>query len=112
MALPEMQHAADSKHCRRCGAAYIYDVVYLGHLGQYHCASCGRSRPEAGDCGGGRGRADGTRSARFELRDTRGKRRVRLPLPGLYNVYNALAAAACASSSGYRSPRWPPGWST
>src|SRR5437660_8694205 len=24
VALPEMQHAADSKHCRRCGAAYTY----------------------------------------------------------------------------------------
>ena len=25
MALAEMQHASDSKHCRRCGAAYVYD---------------------------------------------------------------------------------------
>ena len=33
----EMQHASDSKHCRRCGAAYVYDAVYLGHLGRYHC---------------------------------------------------------------------------
>ena len=34
MALPEMQHASDSKHCRRCGAAYVYDAIYLGHLGR------------------------------------------------------------------------------
>ncbi len=32
-ALPELQHAADSKHCRNCGHAYVYDAVYLGHLG-------------------------------------------------------------------------------
>src|SRR5207244_6283653 len=25
-ALPDLQHAADSKHCRRCGAAYVYDA--------------------------------------------------------------------------------------
>ena len=33
-ALPELQHAADSKHCRNCGHAYVYDAVYLGHLGR------------------------------------------------------------------------------
>ena len=46
-ALPELQHAADSKHCRNCGHAYVYDAVYLGHLGRWHCPNCGRSRPGA-----------------------------------------------------------------
>ena len=46
MALAEMQHAADAKHCRRCGAPYRYDAVYLGHLGRYHCDNCGAARPE------------------------------------------------------------------
>ena len=41
-----MQHASDSKHCRRCGAAYVYDAVYLGHLGRYHCPACGQQRPD------------------------------------------------------------------
>ena len=45
-ALPELQHAADSKHCRNCGAPYVYDAVYLGHLGRYRCDNCGRTRPE------------------------------------------------------------------
>ena len=36
-ALPELQHAADSKHCRNCGAPYVYDAVFMGHLGHYHC---------------------------------------------------------------------------
>jgi lipid II isoglutaminyl synthase (glutamine-hydrolysing) len=26
-ALPSMQHAADSKHCRNCGAAYTYEAI-------------------------------------------------------------------------------------
>ena len=44
-ALPELQHAADSKHCRNCGAAYEYEAVYLGHLGRYRCPNCGRDDP-------------------------------------------------------------------
>ncbi len=46
LALPELQHASDSKHCRRCGHAYVYETVYLAHLGRYHCPNCGRRRPE------------------------------------------------------------------
>ena len=42
LALPGMAHAADAKHCRRCGAPYVFDAIYLGHLGHYHCPSCGQ----------------------------------------------------------------------
>ena len=45
LALPGLAHAADAKHCRRCGAPYVFDAVYLGHLGHYHCPSCGQTRP-------------------------------------------------------------------
>ena len=57
LALPELQHASDSKHCRRCGHAYVYEAVYLAHLGRYHCPNCGsapararRSRPATSSC--------------------------------------------------------------
>jgi UDP-N-acetylmuramyl tripeptide synthase len=94
MALPEMQHASDSKHCRRCGAAYVYDTVYLGHLGHYRCPSCGQERPVPA-IGAEQIELQGTRGAAFTLRTPGASpRRVELPLPGLYNVYNALAAAA------------------
>ncbi len=66
VAIPEMQHASDSKHCRRCGAAYVYDVVYLGHLGVYRCPSCGRERP-APAVAAERISLDGTRGSSFEL---------------------------------------------
>ena len=45
LALSSMAHAADAKHCRRCGAPYAFEVVYLGHLGHYRCESCGQARP-------------------------------------------------------------------
>ena len=93
LALPALQHAADSKHCRRCGHAYVYDAAYLGHLGRYHCPNCGAHRPEpqvvARDV-----ELHGVRSARFALHTPLGQAEVELPLPGLYNVYNALGAAA------------------
>ena len=93
LALPALQHAADSKHCRRCGHAYVYDAAYLGHLGRYHCPNCGAHRPEpqvvARDV-----ELHGVRSARFALHTPAGEAEVDLPLPGLYNVYNALGAAA------------------
>jgi lipid II isoglutaminyl synthase (glutamine-hydrolysing) len=97
VALPEMQHASDSKHCRHCGAAYVYDSIYLGHLGIYHCPNCGRRRPEPA-LAAERIVLDGTRGARFTLRTPEGSATVELPLPGLYNVYNALAAAALCRS--------------
>jgi UDP-N-acetylmuramyl tripeptide synthase len=100
LALPGLGHAADAKHCRNCGAPYVFDAVYLGHLGRYHCAACGQSRPSgaalavrASDV-----RLEGVRAARFTLHTREGSAEVALALPGLYNVYNALAAAALASA--------------
>ncbi len=95
LALPQLQHASDSKHCRRCGHAYAYAAVYLAHLGHYKCPNCGRERPEP-DVVGTDVELNGIRSAAFTLQG----RRVNLPLPGLYNVYNALGAAALTLSLG------------
>jgi UDP-N-acetylmuramyl tripeptide synthase len=97
LAMPGMAHAADAKHCRRCGAPYTFDAIYLGHLGHYHCDSCGQSRP-APAVTARSVTLEGVRSARFTLHAPDGETEVRLGLPGLYNVYNALAAAALASA--------------
>ena len=53
MAMPEMQHASDSKHCRRCGAAYVYEAIYLGHMGRYRCPSCGQAHLRSDTVPGG-----------------------------------------------------------
>jgi UDP-N-acetylmuramyl tripeptide synthase len=99
MALPGLQHASDSKHCRRCGAPYDYTVAFLGHLGHYSCPNCGHARPAPG-IAADRVELHGTRAASFDLRTPAGTTRVELPLPGLYNVYNALGAAALALALG------------
>jgi UDP-N-acetylmuramyl tripeptide synthase len=99
LALPEMAHAADAKHCRRCGAPYAFEVVYLGHMGRYRCPSCGQRRPSpavsATDV-----TLEGVQGASFTLSTPSGSAEVRLRLPGLYNVYNALAAAALGRALG------------
>jgi UDP-N-acetylmuramyl tripeptide synthase len=100
LALAGMSHAADAKHCRNCGAPYVFDAIYLGHLGHYHCAACGRARP-SGDQLAVRAsdvQLEGVRAARFTLHTPAGSAVVALGLPGLYNVYNALAAAALATA--------------
>jgi UDP-N-acetylmuramyl tripeptide synthase len=95
LSLPGMSHAADAKHCRRCGAPYTFEAIYLGHLGRYHCAACGQSRPSP-TVRADQVELEGVRRARFRLTTPTGSARVELGLPGLYNVYNALAAAALA----------------
>jgi lipid II isoglutaminyl synthase (glutamine-hydrolysing) len=94
-ARPALQHAADSKYCISCGTPYVYAAAYVGHLGDYHCPACGHSRPTL-DLVGRELELHGLDSVTFTLVTQTEERRVRLPVPGLYNVYNALAAAGLA----------------
>ncbi len=96
-----LQHASDSKYCVRCGRPYRYDAVYVGHLGAYRCDSCGHARPQL-DVAAREIRLDGLDGVGFILATPEGDARVRLAVPGLYNVYNALAAASLALGLGVR----------
>src|SRR5438552_162024 len=98
-AQPSLQHAADSKYCVRCGTAYEYAAPYVGHLGDYRCPACGHARPPLTV----RARAielEGLDSVSFRLELPDGSPDVRLRVPGLYNVYNALAAASLSRALG------------
>ena len=92
-----LQHASDSKYCIRCGHPYRYEAVYVGHLGDYRCDSCGHARPPL-DVAAREIVPDGLQGVSFGLVTPRGEARIRLAVPGLYNVYNALAAASLALS--------------
>ncbi len=91
----EVQHMADSQFCRRCGTAYMYDVVFYGHVGHYHCPNCGLTRPTP-DLRLERLTLSGVAGSQLVITDAEGAFDVRLPVPGLYNALNALAAAAAA----------------
>ena len=98
-ALERVEHASDAKHCRRCGAAYEYSAAYLGHLGVYECRNCGNARP-APSVAARHVELRGMAGAGFTLSSPAGVAKVSLRLPGLYNVYNATAAAACCLEVG------------
>jgi UDP-N-acetylmuramyl tripeptide synthase len=76
--LEAIPHAVDSIYCPKCGHALDYKGVYLSHMGEYTCPSCGftRSKP------------------------TLNSREWPQILIGLYNKYNTLAAATAAIELG------------
>ena len=97
MELGSVDHASDARFCPN-GNRFEYDAIYMGHVGEWHCDCCGRSRPapdvvareiELGE--------DGSRVT-IAIGET--ALAIDLPLPGLYVVYNALAAAASAHALG------------
>jgi UDP-N-acetylmuramyl tripeptide synthase len=98
-ALPELQHAHDAKHCRRCGHPYHYERAFVGHLGHYSCPNCGARRPEP-EVAASAIELRGMSGSTSTIRTPQGELRLELPLPGLYNVYNALAAITSGLNSG------------
>ncbi len=92
-ALPELQHAFDAKHCRRCGHPYAYERAFVGHLGHYSCPNCGARRPRP-QVAARSIELRGMDGSRTTVATPQGEIVLELPLPGLYNVYNALAAVA------------------
>jgi UDP-N-acetylmuramyl tripeptide synthase len=103
-ALPELQHAFDAKHCRRCGHLYAYERAFVGHLGHYACPHCGAKRPRP-DIGATKIELRGMEGSRVTVRSPAGELRLELPVPGLYNVYNALAAVAAGLNLGVAPER-------
>ncbi len=98
-ALPELQHAHDAKHCRRCGHPYLYERAFVGHLGHYSCPGCGARRPDP-DVSATSIELRGMHGSAATVRTPAGELLLELPLPGLYNVYNALAAISAGLRMG------------
>ena len=103
-ALPELQHAFDAKHCRRCGHPYAYERAFVGHLGHYSCPNCGAQRPRP-EVAATEIELHGMDGSRTRVRTPSGEIELKLPLPGLYNVYNALAAVAAGLRLGVAPER-------
>jgi lipid II isoglutaminyl synthase (glutamine-hydrolysing) len=99
VARPALQHASDSKYCVRCGTPYAYAAAYVGHLGDYRCPRGDHARPPL-EVAVREVSLQGLDHASFRLDTPEGSRRIELGLPGLYNVYNAVAAAALARALG------------
>lgn len=88
-------HTADSHFCRQCGARYHYSLAFYGHIGHYHCPNCGHHRPDP-HIRLERLNLNGTQGSHLFITHPSGALDIQLPLPGLYNALNALAATAAA----------------
>jgi lipid II isoglutaminyl synthase (glutamine-hydrolysing) len=106
-ALPALQHAFDAKHCRRCGHPYAYERAFVGHLGHYSCPNCGAKRPQP-DVTATQIELHGMRGSSLQIQTPQGELAVELPLPGLYNAYNTLAAIAAGLELGIALERIGP----
>ena len=81
-------------YCGKCGTEISYSRIFYGQLGHWHCQGCDFKRPVprviARDV-----EVSATQS-KFKLEIDGKVEECVLPLPGLFNVYNALAAATAA----------------
>lgn len=90
--------AMDSKDCLECGNELEYKHRYFGHLGVWSCPKCGFQRVEPKYSASQIGLEP--KKSSFKLTTPKEETSVEMSLTGLYNIYNALAAAAVADLAG------------
>jgi lipid II isoglutaminyl synthase (glutamine-hydrolysing) len=130
VATTELPHAADARTCPKCGASLIFDAVYVGHDGVYRCPNNDFARPtplitatniqldgfdnititvgKVGKLGTPPKYPKGAKNQTQPVKEnatnptttTPNAQRLNLPLGGLYNAYNVLAAFATATTIG------------
>jgi len=95
----ERHQVIDTHTCPRCGHEFTYTARFYSHMGHYTCPQCEYARPEVA-IRAVRVQSDSFDRLRVLIEDTTTlptqRHEVIIPLPGIYNVYNALAAAAAA----------------
>ncbi len=98
--LAALPHAADAAICRKCGADLTYHELYLGHLGDWSCHSCGYARPHL-DVTGANIRLDAMASLTMSVASgSQSLDDVTVQVPGIYNAYNVTAAVATGFALG------------
>lgn len=89
---------ADSNTCPECGRALHYSKTFFGHIGHYKCPKGHIERPTPATSADNITLND--RSASFAVTAEGEKHQAKIFLPGLYNIYNALAATAVSQGLG------------
>lgn len=93
----EQYQVSDARTCSNCGGEYTYDLRFYSHIGHYHCTNCGLQRHQP-DIRAIQVRLDSFDHHRITIEHTAQQHEIIVPLPGLYNVYNALAAITAAQA--------------
>ncbi len=95
----------EQRQCLVCGRPLGYDVFYYGHLGRYRCPGEDFDRPSP-HFSAQAVRLEGVKGSSFLFKaPDRPDATARVPVPGLYNVYNTLAALTAAAELGLSTPR-------
>ena len=94
-----LDHASDYRFCLSCGEELVYEGAFYGHVGHWRCPGCGRARPVP-DVRATCVEPASARSTRLAIATPGGELRLDLPLAGVYNAENALAATAAAVALG------------
>lgn len=97
---PVPEQSADIIRCIRCNSDLAYEIAYMSHLGLYRCPDCGYTLPPLDFAVTSVQLApDGEGPSHVKLRTPQGEMEFDVPLPGLHNVYNAVAAIAVAMAA-------------
>lgn len=95
----EDSERSDAPNCVRCGHRYEYEYRTYAHLGGFFCPECSWRRPqpsvEVTEI-----RALGRDGSDALLRIGDEAAPLHIPLPAIYNIYNALAAACALDAFG------------
>ena len=92
-----VDHTSDFPRCPRCAGELRYSSVFYAHLGHWECGGCGLARP-APQVRAAKADLTGPGSSRLQVVAPGTEAVLEVPLPGLYNAYNALAATAAATA--------------
>jgi UDP-N-acetylmuramyl tripeptide synthase len=97
----ERHQVSDAHTCPQCGGEYTYEMRFFSHMGHYRCMNCGHERPQP-DVRVVKAQTDDFDRLRISITSsilpTTQSHEIVIPLPGIYNVYNALAAATTAQA--------------
>lgn len=94
---------SDAMFCIYCKTRYDYENFVYGHLGSFSCSSCGYHRPDTiVTCVKVEELNTSYSNILFSVNSNQNTDeakvlQAKINLPGLYNIYNALAATACGT---------------
>ena len=89
----QITRAADTIRCPRCQADLKYKHVYLSHMGDYSCPSCGFARPRL-DVAVTALEVAGLDRTRCTIKTPTGNITVEIPQSGVHIAYDAAGAIA------------------
>jgi UDP-N-acetylmuramyl tripeptide synthase len=93
----EQHQVSDARACPNCGHDYTYDLRFYSHIGHYHCSHCNLRRPQP-NIRAIKVQFDSFDRSRITIEYAAQQHEIIVPLPGLYNIYNALAAITAAQA--------------